>query len=100
MLDHSVKPGDSAVANGCYTSVNDDSARGMTSKTVSAMPKTRVTLPELKEMHPLTPVIIKWDVRIAESAAVVDYVICGCIEGALGARELFVGASLSGADYR
>jgi hypothetical protein len=86
MLDRSVKPGDSGVANGCYTSVNDDSARGMRSRTVSAMPKTRLTLPELKEMHPL-----------GKSP---DCVSCGYIEGALGTRELFVGTSLSGADCR
>src|SRR3954451_24626141 len=40
-------------------------------------PKTRLAPPELEAVHPLgkSPVIVDGDVTIAESAAIVDYII-------------------------
>src|SRR5438067_6134982 len=47
--------------------------------------ETRLAPPELKEVHPLgkSPVITDGDVRIAESAAVVDYIIRRYGKGAM-----------------
>src|SRR5437870_9351309 len=47
--------------------------------------ETRLAPPELKEVHPLgkSPVITDGDVRIAESAAIVDYIIRRYSKGAM-----------------
>ncbi len=85
-------------------------------------PETRLAPPELKAVHPLgkSPVITDGDIRIAESGAIVDYVIrrhglgngqpammpapganhLGYVDGALKGREYFVGNSLTGADIQ
>jgi len=49
----------------------------MRSSAISAIPETRLAPPELQEVHPLgkSPAITDGDVRIAESGAVVDYII-------------------------
>jgi glutathione S-transferase len=94
--------------------------------------QTRLAPPELENIHPLgkSPVIVDGDVRIAESGAIVDYVIrrygkgammprlkeagsplhpridseiknhLGYTERALQGREFFVGSALTGADIQ
>ena len=49
------------------------------------MPKTRLAPPELKAVHPLgkSPVITDGDIRIAESGAIVDYIIRRYGKGAM-----------------
>jgi glutathione S-transferase len=48
-------------------------------------PETRLAPPELKQIHPLgkSPVITDGDIRIAESAAIVDYIIRTYGKGAM-----------------
>jgi len=48
-------------------------------------PQTRLAPPELKKIHPLgkSPVIVDGDIRIAESAAIVDYLIRRYGKGAM-----------------
>ena len=49
------------------------------------MPQTRLAPPELTAVHPLgkSPVITDGDVRIAESGAIVDYIIRKYGKGAM-----------------
>ena len=74
-------------SSGCWK----NSARPTRSSATSAMPNTRLAPPELKAVHPLgkSPVITDGDITIAESGAIVDYIIRTLRQGRddAGARQ-------------